>query len=67
MRTGDPIEDFHRYDDEQQAWESKRPVCCECDNPIQGDRLCEFDGELICLECLKENHLKYTEDFIDIF
>lgn len=67
MRTDDPIADFGAHDDEQTAWLSKRPVCCECDEPIQGERLCEFDGAIICLDCLKENHLKYTEDFIDIF
>ena len=61
--TDDPIADFHRHEQEREDWLRKRPVCCECDQHIQGERLCEFEGETICLDCLKENHLKFTEDF----
>jgi hypothetical protein len=62
-RTDDPIADFHRHEQDVRDWMRRRPVCCECDQPIQGERLCEFEGENICLDCLKENHLKFTEDF----
>lgn len=58
MWTDDPIADFERYDAEQQAQLDKLPVCCECDEPIQGEYCYEINGEYICEECLEYNHRK---------
>lgn len=63
--TGDPIADFNSYDARQARASARLPVCCECDQPIQDDECFEFDGELICPDCLKENHQKHTEDYIE--
>ena len=62
--TGDALADFDRYDRKQQEALDELPVCCECDQPIQDDECFEFDGELICPQCLKDNHQKHTEDYI---
>ena len=62
--TDDPVADFYAHDAEQAAWLAKRPKCCECDNEITEETLVEFNGECICLQCLKDNHIKNTEDFI---
>jgi formylmethanofuran dehydrogenase subunit E len=43
----------------------KYPVCAECGERIQDDECYEFDGQLICSECLKDNHRRWTEDYID--
>lgn len=63
--TDDPIRDFERYDAEQQAWLDSRPVCSECDHPIQDERCFQFNGELICQNCLVTYHEKWTEDFVE--
>ena len=55
---------WERHDREAERWLSKRPVCYECDNHIQDDWLFEFDGELICGDCLMLNHQKLTENYI---
>lgn len=62
--TGDPLADFDRYDAMQSKKLNELPVCCECDQPIQDDECYEFDGELICPQCLKDNHQMHTEDYI---
>lgn len=64
-RTDDPLRDADRYIAECDRWVSKRPVCSECDNPITTDELFEFNDELICPECLRDNHMKWTEDYVE--
>lgn len=64
IRTDDPLADFDQWDREQQRELEKLPVCSECDKAIQDDTYYEFDGEIICHECLENNHEKRTEDFI---
>lgn len=61
--TDDPVADFHCHDAERQQRISVLPVCCECDHPITDETLFLFDGEYICHQCVKDNHLRYTEDF----
>ena len=63
--SDDPLADFERYDAEQQAKLDKLPCCCECDEPIQSEACYEINGELICEECLENNHKKWVEDFIE--
>ena len=68
-RTDDPVRDAERYftELERQAEErlEKLPVCSECGCPIEDDWLYEFNDELICPECLEENHMKKTEDYVN--
>ena len=59
--TDDPIEDFHRYDAEQEARLAELPVCSECGEPIQTECCYEFNDELICVGCLENNHRKLVE------
>lgn len=40
------------------------PVCCECDKPIQEETCFQFNGELVCEKCLRENHRVWTDDYI---
>lgn len=62
--SDNPIRDFELWDAEQEKSIIKLPKCCECDEPIQDDYCYQFDGELICENCLKENHREPTENFI---
>lgn len=62
--TDDPIADFHNHCAEQEKQLEKLPRCSECDHPIQDKKCYSFNGELICEQCLEDNHEKNTEDFI---
>lgn len=61
----DNLDIFEDYERERQARMDKLPRCSECDHPIQDDKCYEFNGELICPNCLKDNHEKWVEDYID--
>lgn len=63
--TGDPIADYDRYDTEEIKRLQRLPTCAECGEPIQDEECFEIeDGVLICPKCLKDNHRKWTEDYI---
>ena len=67
--TGDPLADFDRYDAEQQSKLEECPECCCCCEHIQDEYLFDFDGDLVCDECLhdyvNEKYRKPTERYID--
>ena len=64
-RTDDPIADFARHDAEQQRELNRLPKCYECGEPIQTDTCYEINDELICPECLKDNHRKWVDDYVE--
>lgn len=49
---------------EQDKWLDSLPKCSECGEPIQQDECYDFDGDLICEDCLKKNHKVWTENFM---
>ena len=63
--TDNPVRDAERYEAEREEALQSLPVCCECGEHIQDDFCYEFDGELICPDCLKDNHRKWTEGYIE--
>lgn len=63
--TDDPVKDHDRYQNEKDKQLQKLPKCSECDNPIQTEECYEINDELICPECLKDNHRKWVEDYIE--
>lgn len=68
MRYGDPHDDFDRYDMEQARREARLPVCenRRCGKRIYDDEYYEIYGEILCEECMKARHRRYTEDYIEI-
>ena len=62
--TDNPIADFNAWDDEQAKQLDKLPRCAECGEPIQDEECFEIEGEVICPQCLKDNHRKWTSDYI---
>ena len=65
IRRADPLDDYAAYDAHVSAELDKLPRCSECDEPIQTDECYEINDELICPECLKENHRKWTENYCE--
>lgn len=63
-RTDDPNADFNRWDNDQQKQLDRLPKCAECGEPIQEEECYEIEGEIICPQCLKDNHRKWTSDYI---
>jgi hypothetical protein len=63
--TDDPLSDFDRYDRQQSEELKKRPVCCNCWQPIQEERLWDINGFLYCDECARDEFQKDTEDYIE--
>ncbi len=49
--SDDPLEDFDRYDREQQRWLDSRPRCYYCGDPIQTDACYCVDGHKYCMDC----------------
>ena len=63
--TDNPIADFDRWDAEQTKQLKRLPKCAECREPIQDEECFEINGELICPECLQNNHRKWTSDYTE--
>lgn len=58
--------DLWKAHDRAQARKLERlPICSECEEPIQDEVCFEFDGELICPRCLKDNHKRHTDDYTE--
>ena len=64
MRTDDPVADFNAREARLERALSLLPVCCECDLPFQTEECYEVNGEMICLDCMTDHHLKRTENFV---
>lgn len=60
----DNYDKFKAYEDEKEARLEELPVCSECDEPIQTEECYEFNDELICPDCLKDNHRKWVDDIV---
>lgn len=60
----DNYDRFEMHMAEQERELDKLPECSECGEKIQSEECYEFNDELICPDCLKNYHRKYTEDFM---
>lgn len=63
--TDDPVADAERYYAEQQAKLDKLPVCCNCEEPIQGDYLYKIYDDIFCEDCVETLFAEAVEDYID--
>lgn len=63
--TNDPVADFLRHDAAQERQLARLPICSECHEPIQTDECYEINDELICPQCMEENHRKWVDDYIE--
>ena len=61
----DNYSQWKQHEAEAEKWLRELPLCSECYRPIQDERCFEFNGEIICEECLADNHKKWTEDYIE--
>lgn len=61
MFTDDPIQDFLRYDREQQRKLDKLPKCDICGEPLQDGYYYLINGEALCHDCLDNNYREEVE------
>lgn len=64
MGCPDNYDAFCSHEAEQERWLQSLPFCSECGERIQDEKCFEINDELICPGCMKENHEKWTEDFM---
>lgn len=63
--TDNPAADAERYYAEQEAQMERLPRCSYCGCRIQDETLCDFGDEVICLSCLNQHFIKWTDDYIN--
>lgn len=63
FRSGDPLDDFHRHDREQEEALKRLPICDKCRRRIQDEDCYDIDGEILHEECMKEKYRRRTEDY----
>lgn len=64
FRTGDPLEDFDRYDMAQAQYEAKLPQCEKCGKPIQDEIYFFVNNEIRCEDCMIDEYGRSTQDFL---
>ena len=65
--TDDPVRDFLCHDAKQADELDRLPKCAECGKPIQSEKCYESyekGGDVICQECLENNHTHWVEDYV---
>lgn len=58
----DNYSQWEAHERKKEAWLAERPVCADCDNPIQDDHCFEINGEYICPTCMEDLHRKDVDD-----
>lgn len=53
--TGEPLDDFYAYDDEEEARIAMLPRCGICDEPLIDDYCFEIEGDHVCENCLHKH------------
>ncbi len=64
FRSGDPLNDFDRWDRELASMEARLPVCDKCNQRINDDIFFDIDGEILCEDCMHDRYARSTEDYL---
>ena len=65
MYVPDNYDLWKSHDAEQQKQLDRLPRCSECERPIQEEFCYEVNGELVCDECMNNNHRKWVDDYVE--
>lgn len=55
MRLGDPMDELHALESEDDKWLRRRPVCSICGEHIQDERAFHVGDDWYCDDCIREN------------
>ena len=61
--SDDPVRDAERYDRYQAQREREYPCCEYCGTRMTEGQYFDINGDIICLDCLKENYGKKVENY----
>jgi hypothetical protein len=64
FRSGDPLDDFDRYDRMMASREARLPVCDRCHQRINEDEYFDIEGEILCEDCMRDRYSRSTEDYL---
>lgn len=64
MNIPDNYDLWEQHEAAQEKALSRRPVCSECENPIQDETAFYINGEWICENCM-DTYKKYVDDFCE--
>ena len=64
FRSGDPLDDFDRYDMARAQYEAKLPQCEKCGKTIQDELYFFVNNEILCEDCMIDEYGRSTQDFL---
>ncbi len=64
MNVPDNYDMWAKHDSDRETELDMLPECVECGYPIQADHYFFINDEIICIDCMKENYMKRTEDYV---
>ena len=53
LKTGNPLHDFNRWDDEQYELQKCLPICTECGKYIDDEYYFVVNDHIYCPECIE--------------
>lgn len=62
FRTGDPLDDFLRYDLAQEIKLARRPCCTSCGHHIQDEEAYFIFDKWFCMDCMEEHLVPVDDD-----
>ena len=65
MSIPDNYSQWEHHERQQERLLDRLPKCDRCRNPIQGDYLFDFYGDVYCEDCAMKLFRRNTEDFIN--
>ena len=64
-KTSDPIRDYALYCEDLAKEEAYMPVCDMCGEVIHEDYYFDFDGDIVCEDCVEKMYRRSTDDYIE--
>lgn len=61
----DNYDAYKRHEAEQEAARELLPECSYCGDKIEDEFLTDFDGTLLCDDCLSKHYRKRTANYIE--
>ena len=62
--SNNPVWDAERYYQNCEKRKAQLPKCSECGEPITAECAYEVNGEIICEDCMTDNHRVWIDDLV---
>ena len=61
----DNYDQYKQYEADCERWLAKRPICSDCEEPIQDDYCYKIGEKYICSRCLEDYYREEICDIVD--